>query len=81
LTPLMGMTGTMKKTVMKRIPLLVINGATVPQLPQRMGWGVCPEPHEKKREPIIKKNILSPQRKKCNSVVNDNAFGLRQSKP
>jgi hypothetical protein len=54
------MTGTKKKTVIKRIPLFVINGAASPQLLQRIGCGVCPEPHVKKRVPMIRKNIRAP---------------------
>jgi hypothetical protein len=54
------MTGMKKKTVIKRIPLLVRNGAAAPQLLQRMGCGLCPEPHVKKRVPMIRKNIRAP---------------------
>jgi hypothetical protein len=82
LTPLRGITGTKKKTVIKRIPLLVRKGATVPQLPQRMGCGVCPEPHVIKRVPMIRKNMTdSCKRKLDEPKADDNASGLLQSKP
>jgi len=45
-----------KKSVMKRIPLLVMKFATVPHLPQRICAGAGSDPHEKKCVPIIKKN-------------------------
>ena len=61
LTPLMGKTGTMKKSVMNCIPLLAVNWPVVPHLPQRMGWGAGADPHVKNRVPTIKmKNIQSP---------------------
>jgi hypothetical protein len=81
LTPLKGMTGTKKKSVMKRMPLLVRNGATMPQLPQRIGCGVCPEPQVKKRVPMIRKNIASPAGKIYYTGADDNALGLLQAKP
>ena len=55
-TPLMGTTGMMKKSVMKRIPLLEMKFATVPHEPQRIAAGAGSDPHEKKCVPIIKKN-------------------------
>jgi hypothetical protein len=55
--PLMGMMG-MKKNVMNRIPVLLVNWPTVPHFPQR---NICPddsEPHVTKRVPMRKmKNI------------------------
>ena len=81
MTPLKGMTGTKKKIVMKRIPLLVRKGAVVPQLPQRIGCGVCPDPQVKKRMPIITKNIRAPLLGELDSLkIDDKALRLPQAK-
>ena len=55
------MTG-MKKKVMKRIPFLLMNSATVPQLPQRICWPEGSEPHVTKRVPTrkMKNNAALP---------------------
>src|SRR5438093_382924 len=60
LTPLIGSTGMMKKSVMKRIPFFIVKFPTVPHLPQRICSGTACEPHEKKCVPTIKKNEIIP---------------------
>lgn len=57
--PLMGITGMMKKSVMKRMPFLSVKFATVPHCPHRVAVGACSLPQLKNLVPIIKKNIIS----------------------
>jgi len=48
LTPLMGITGMMKKKVMNRIPFFRIKGTMAPHRPQCIDSAVRSEPHAKK---------------------------------
>lgn len=49
----MGQIGMKKKIVMKRIPFFIMKFATAPHFPQRICCGVYPDPHVKKRTPMI----------------------------
>ncbi len=64
LTPLMGSTGMMKKSVTKRMPFLPVKTPTVPHCAQRIVWPVGSEPQVMKRVPTMKmkKNIEPLQR-------------------
>ena len=54
------MTG-MKKSVTKRMPVLLTNSPTVPQFPQRICRPEGSEPHVTKRVPMMKmKNNVNP---------------------
>lgn len=56
--PLIGIVGTTKKSVIKRIPVFSVNCASVPQFVQRIVSGVLVEPQVMNFVPMTKNIIL-----------------------
>ena len=55
MSPLIGITGMMKNSVMNRIPFLLRKWAAFPQVPQRISSDVNSEPQKNTFVPIISK--------------------------
>ena len=53
ISPLIGITGMMKNSVINRIPFFRRNAATFPQVPQRMNSDVNSEPQKNTLVPMI----------------------------